>query len=80
MKNVLVALALLSVAGILTGCNGGETDYEQKVELTPEQEAQRDKNMAGQQAPGQITPGQPVDTGDSGGPSEGVQLPPGKGG
>lgn len=79
MKNVLVALALVSFTGVLVGCTGDDANYEQKVELTPEQEAQRDKNMAGQQAPGTVTPGQPIDVGGGGSAnSEGAAAKGGK--
>ncbi len=68
-KSLCVLLTVLSFA--IIGCAEETTEYEQKVELTAEQQAKEKENMAGQQAPGAITPGQPVDK---------LQAPPGKSG
>lgn len=72
MKKLTILIALLACAFIV-GCGEAahSENYSTDVELTPEQKAQAEANMAGQKAPGAITPGQPV---------EGLQPPPGKSG
>lgn len=70
MKKLLF-FALAAATLIVAGCAEQNAEYEQEVDLTPEQKAQAEQNMAGQQAPGQIDPGQPV---------EPLSMPPGKSG
>lgn len=77
MKKYGVLLAALLGLAVV-GCSGGSDfneNYSTDVKLSEEQKAKRDANMAGQQAPGSLTPGQPA-TGQPGG----LKLPPGKGG
>jgi hypothetical protein len=65
-------LPLILVAAVLVGCGDKfDENYKTEVKLTPEQEKQREENMAGQQMPGQA-PAQ------GGGSTPGTLTGPGK--
>jgi hypothetical protein len=71
-----IGLALvIGVAVCCTACqkkDDFDPNYSTKIKLTPEEEAKSKELMAGQKAPGAITPGQAVEPGA-------MKLPPGKG-
>jgi len=72
----LLALALAGSALTIVGCGSGGDDpnYKPEVKLSEDDKAKEAANMAGQKAPGGITPGQPAST--TGGP--GTLKVPGK--
>ncbi|HEY0866755.1 MAG TPA: hypothetical protein VGE01_05235 [Fimbriimonas sp.] len=71
----MLGILLVGSAFALTACSSGGFDpnYSKEIKLSEAEKAKMQETMAGQAAPGAITPGQPVDT-------AAMKPPPGKGG
>lgn len=63
MTRPIFLVATLGVALLIGGCSSGDNpEYTTEVKMTEADKAKEKETMAGQQAPGAITPGQPVGT------------------
>jgi len=64
MRKLLILLVCVVSGGLLAGCGSSDADpnYTTEIKKTEADLAREKEVMGGQQAPGAITPGQPVGT------------------